>query len=301
VTPPGSWQPVPARDPSPASPASAPAPRQPTPELPTNGVIPRADPTCIFCDRPVGSTGYAWPDWLCDFLTEHQSDWDLDREEPGSGSPIIDQVASEIDQTVTCVCDHCNENWIARLEEGVSEFVKPMIMGETTPLPAARRKLLARWAAKNAVIMENTFGDFVRTPHGASEQLRKTSVHAGTQVLVGRYDGDRQLLNRARVLFRKDASNDHYVTYTTLIVGRLLIQVLADPWNETPPEVPETAARRFISLVGNRSRNVAWPPEISSGDAFFEAVRRGPDVEPRGRNRLMKSRAATPMDRARQS
>ena len=299
MPPPGSWQPVPARDPSPA--AGAPAPRPPASAAPPNGVVPRAEPTCAFCERPSGSAGYAWPDWLCDFLTEHQSDWDLDREEPGSGLLIIDQVASEIDQTVTCVCDHCNENWIARLEEGVSEFVKSMIMGEATPLPAARRKLLARWAAKNAIVMEHTFGDGVRTPHAASEPLRKTSVHAGTQVLIGKYDGRQQLLNRARVLFRKDTSNDLYVTYTTMIVGKLLIQVLADPWNDTPPEVPGTAAPRFIPLVGNRSRNVEWPPEIASGDAFFEAVRRGPNVEPRGRNRLMKSRAATPMDRARQA
>lgn len=289
MTPRGSWQPVPARE------SAAP------PSPPPNGVIARAEPTCIFCDRPAGTPGYAWPDWLCDFLTEHQSDWDLDRAEPGSGLQIIDQVATEIDQTITCVCDKCNEGWIARLEEAVSAFVKPMILGETTPLPAAHRRLLARWAAKNAIVMEHTFGGSLHTPHFASEQLRKPTAHAGTQVLIGTYDGKQQLLNRARVLFRKDTGDDHYVTYTTMIAGKLLVQVLADPWSETPPAVPASAARRFVPLVGNKSRKVEWPPELASGDAFFEAVRRGPNVESRSRTRLTRPRATTPMDPATQS
>ena len=200
----------------------------------------------------------------------------MQRTEPGSELTIFEQVGREIDQTSTSVCKTCNSGWIQRLEVNVSPFLKPMILGEPTPLPSARRKLLARWAAKTAVVMEGTFPEAVRTPRAAAEYLRLTGVHAGTQVLVGHYEGDAQILNRARVLFRKTSGEDHYRSFTTLIIGKLAVQVLADPWSDGVPDVPEKVQRRFIPLVSANARKVDWPPELTIGDAFFDNVRHGP-------------------------
>ena len=96
---------------------------------------------------------------------------------------------AEIDKTVTCVCTTCWNGWIARLEENVSPLLRSMIAGEPTPLPPARRKMLARWAAKTAIVMECASRTWVRTPRFACEHIRKVGVHPGTQVLIGRYDG----------------------------------------------------------------------------------------------------------------
>jgi hypothetical protein len=158
----------------------------------------------------------------------------------------------------------------------VSPFLKPMILGEPTPLPSARRKLLARWAAKTAVVMEGTFPEAVRTPRVVAEYLRMTGVPGGTQVLVGRYDGGSQILNRARVLFRKTDAEDHFRSFTTLIIGKLAVQVLADPWSDGVPDVPEKVQRRFVPLVSTVAGKVDWPPELSIGDSFFDNVRHGP-------------------------
>ena len=289
--PPSSWQPVKARERSPHDdePEVVDGPAVPTPAEPgapvvleaatpppTNGGMESVEATCTFCGRPIASLEYAWPDWLCDFLTEHQHDWDTQHTEPGSGLTIVEQVGREIDQTSSSVCETCNTGWIQRLEANVSPFLKPMILGEPTPLPSARRKLLARWAAKTAVIMEGTFPEAVRTPRAAADYLRLTGVHAGTQVLVGHYDGTAQILNRARVLFRKTTGEDHYRSFTTLIIGKLAVQVLADPWSEGVPDVPEKVQRRFIPLLDGNTRKVEWPPELAIGDSFFDTVRQGP-------------------------
>jgi hypothetical protein len=279
--------------PSPVSPKPTPAPTPPPMEPvrlesitppPSNGDAAPASPTCAFCGRPIEALEYAWPDWLCELLTDHQKDWDVQRTEPGSALTIFEQVGREIDQTSTSVCETCNSGWIQRLEVNVSPFLKPMILGEPTPLPSARRKLLARWAAKTAVVMEGTFPEAVRTPREAAEYLRMTGVHAGTQVLVGRYEGESQVLNRARVLFRKTSGEDHYRSFTTLLIGKLAVQVLADPWSAGVPDVPDKVQRRFIPLVSTNARKVDWPPELTIGDAFFDSVRHGPrhDAAPAG-------------------
>lgn len=304
--PPGAWQRVKARDrllhdaePEPArapdpEPNGEPEIREPeivgpdstepvvvadTAPPHDNHDVPPALPVCTFCGRTIESVQYAWPDWLCEFLTEHQHDWNVHRTEPGSDLTLFEQVGQEIDEYSTSVCGTCNSGWIQRLEVNVSPFLRPMILGEPTPLPSARRKLLARWAAKTAVVMEGTFPEAVRTPRPVADYLRLTGVPGGTQVLVGRYEGDAQLLNRARVLFRKTTGVDQYRSFTTLIIGKLAVQVLADPWIDRVPDVPEKVQRRFIPLASTNAGKTDWPPELSIGDAFFDNVRQGPQPD----------------------
>ena len=107
-----------------------------------------------------------------------------------------------------------------------------------------------------------------------------TGVHAGTQVLVGHYEGDAQILNRARVLFRKTDGEEHFRSFTTLIIGKVAVQVLADPWSDGVPDVPEKVQRRFVPLVSSLAGNADWPPELSIGDSFFDNVRHGPPSNP---------------------
>ena len=106
MTPPGSWQPVkarerPARDADAESvsierdlepePIPAPTPPEPTEPVVSESITPPPakgetgpdSPTCAFCGRPIEALEYAWPDWVCDFLTGHQKNWDVQRTEPG--------------------------------------------------------------------------------------------------------------------------------------------------------------------------------------------------------------------------
>ena len=68
---------------------------------------------------------------------------------------VLERMEKEIDKTVTCVCETCWNGWIMRLEDnasGVAAFDDRR--ASPPPLPPARRKMLARWAAKTAIVME---------------------------------------------------------------------------------------------------------------------------------------------------
>ena len=108
-------------------------------------------PSCIFCDRPSGTIEYAWPEWLCRALTDQMA---MAANVGVSDPDILARVRREVDQTVRSVCDTCSQGWMQRLEDNVSPFLQSMIVGEVTPLPPVRRRVLARWAAKTAVVME---------------------------------------------------------------------------------------------------------------------------------------------------
>ena len=221
---------------------------------------------CIFCGRPSGQVAYAWPDWLCRFLAEQPALWDRGSE-PVIDLEIMHRMDQEADRVVDCVCQNCVHGWIQRLDDKVREFFEPMIAGEPTPLPSARRRLLARWAAKTALVLEWTTGGAPRTPRDELEHLRKGTVHPGTQVFAGRYDGHRHMLSGALSVGTHDVDGEPTPVFqTSLLVGRVLLRVVADPAHERPPEPGDHTPGSLIALVGNRRRNVEWPPAAAIGD-----------------------------------
>jgi hypothetical protein len=157
-----------------------------------------------------------------------------------------------------------------------------MIVGDPTPLPQVRRRLLARWAAKTAAVMECADESPIRTPRFATEYLRRIGVHPGTQVLVGRYDGEQQILSHERDLFsRLIAGKKQYLSQSSFVIGKALIQVFSDPWRESTPELADDAAQSLIALVPSHARTADWPPPVAIDDAGYDIVRHGPVDEER--------------------
>jgi hypothetical protein len=251
------------------------APQVESPSRPARPMRPHV-PVCIFCDRPSGTVEYAWPEWLCRFLTDQLIVWSKDHAMDGA---MIERTRTEVDQTVRTVCTSCSRGWMQRLEDNVGPFLQSMIVGDPTPLPQVRRRLLARWAAKTAVVMECADESAVRTPRFASEYLRRIGVHPGTQVLVGKYDGASQMLTHERDLYsRLIDGKKHYLSQSTFVIGKTLIQVFSDPWRNSTPELAENAAQPLIPLVPSHGRKVDWPPGIAIDDAGYDIVRHG-DVD----------------------
>lgn len=258
--------------PAPASLAASPrveaAPTHSTRRAPTRVQI------CVFCDRPSASIEYAWPEWLCRFLTDQLIVWSR---EHAIDPAVLERTRTEVDQTVRNVCGNCSRGWMQRLEDNVSPFLESMIKGDPTPLSQVRRRLLARWAAKTAVVMEFADDSEVRTPRFASEYLRRIGVHPGTQVLVGKYRGDQQILTHERDVFsRLIDGQKHYFSQSSFVIGKTLIQVFSDPWRNSTPELAESAAQPLISLVPSHDRKSDWPPPIAIDDAGYDIVRHGP-------------------------
>src|SRR5579864_6018105 len=141
---------------------------------------------CIFCGRQTRSVEYLWPEWLCQLFTDQLDVW---TKAHGSDDTVTQRLRSEIDQTVDCVCDTCRHSWMQRLDNDVRTILTAMIVGDATTLTPEHQRLLARWAAKTAVLMELAYESPNRTPPFVCEHLRRAELHPGTQVLIGKYEG----------------------------------------------------------------------------------------------------------------
>jgi hypothetical protein len=237
-----------------------------------------AAPTCIFCDNPGGTVEYAWPEWLCRFLTEWSDGWN---EQRGFDVAVIERLRCEVGLEIDGVCAGCSRGWMQRLDDKVSPFLKSMIAGDPTPLSPARQTLLARWAAKTAAVMERGCDSPIRTPRFGCEHVRRVGVHPGTQVLIGRYDGDLQVFTHERDLFTRTINGArHYLSQSTFVMGHVLIQVFADPYRNSVPELADDAGDQLFALVPARDQTLNWPPEFSIDDADYDLVRHGPSSAP---------------------
>lgn len=240
-------------------------------ELPTDQTC--AVATCIFCARPAGPVEYAWPEWLCRHFAERLAAGNIDR---GADDLFVARMRSEVDQTIDCVCPTCVHGWIQNLDDEVLAFLPKMIEGNETRLSPRKQGLLARWAARTAVIMEYADDGPPQIPRAASQVLRRVGVHAGTQVLLGRYDGHVRLLTHDRDVFRRTVDDvECCVPQATFVIGNVFLQVLTDPWRDNSPSPIENTSRMLTPLVPVHHRKIDWPPPESIDDSLYDGVRYG--------------------------
>jgi len=240
-------------------------------ELPTDQTYAMA--TCIFCESPAGQVEYVWPEWLCRPFTDRVAAGRIDG---STDSMLVSRMRSEVDQTIDCVCPTCVHGWMQDLDDDVLAFLPKMVEGNETHLSPRNQGLLARWAARTAAIMEYADENRHRIPRAACEHLRRVGVHAGTQVLLGRYDGHALLLSHQRDLFRHTVgAADYYAPQTTFVIGKVFMQVLTDPWRDNPPTPVEDTTPLLIPLVPVHRRKIDWPPTTSIDDSLYDLVRQG--------------------------
>jgi hypothetical protein len=236
----------------------------------------RAAPTCMFCDRPSGSVAYAWPEWICRLLIKQQGVANIGADEAGPDPAIVERMEREVDSTVTRVCDVCQNGWIQRLEDDVMPFLEPMISGQPITLSHEHQWLLARWSAKTAMVLECTLDTPIRTPRIACEQVRTVGAHSGTQVLIGRYAGDGQVLTYERDLFSRTVDGEQrYFPQASLVIGKVIIQVFAGPWRTGTTDLLQPTSAPLIPLVGGSGEQIQWPPHHCVDDPRYELARFG--------------------------
>jgi hypothetical protein len=68
----------------------------------------------MFCERPSRDVTYAWPDWLCRVIAEHQGLRWSETGERVLDLVIIERAEIEADKTVTRLCETCRQGWIQR-------------------------------------------------------------------------------------------------------------------------------------------------------------------------------------------
>jgi hypothetical protein len=194
----------------------------------------------------------------------------------GTGNSFVNRLRREVDQTADGVCHSCAHGWMQILDDDVIAFLPAMIAGDETRLSSRQQDLLAHWAAKTAAVVESLSPDPAPELRAAYSGLRNGDLHPGTQVLVGRYNGDARLLTRDRDVFRRTLDGaDRRVPQSTFVIGKVLMQVFTDPWLNRAPESCEDTSPLLIALIPRRRRRVNWPPAVPIDDTLYDLARRG--------------------------
>ncbi len=254
---------------APAAPRVAPTPKVDVSAAPAEmaGVL----PSCIFCDQPIGTVTYFWPEWLCRLFADQLT---ISNTELGFDD-VVENLRREVDQTVDCICESCSDGWLQRLDDEVSPFLTTMIVGNEKRLSPRQQGALARWAAKTAAVAQYVHDDAVPTPRVACEYLRRAGLHAGTQILVGRYDGKARLTYERDLFSRTIDGTEHYLSQSTFVIGKVLFQVIVDARQHGTPQLTPDATDLLLALVPSNDRKIDWPPGISIDDANEDLVRHG--------------------------
>ena len=115
--------------------------------------------TCAWCGGSPVTREHLLPHWLGKVLQDWSpSDDGYDfayvySTEAGEGTPRT-YVVGRPEIVVKAVCEDCNGGWMSQLEREVIPFLGPMVRGEEVHLDVAAQVVLARWAAKVAVLLD---------------------------------------------------------------------------------------------------------------------------------------------------
>jgi hypothetical protein len=120
----------------------------------------KVDQGCAWCGETPLTREHLLPQWVVELLlSTFPSDEGFDQAyvfatASGEGKPR----AYTVDKptlVVKAVCESCNSGWMAALEGEVAPILGPLVCGEYTEISQADQIILARWAAKVAVLMEH--------------------------------------------------------------------------------------------------------------------------------------------------
>lgn len=96
-----------------------------------------------------------------------------------------------IDITVDTVCGDCNHHWMSDLESHASPIVGPMLKGGTQGLSVEQQALVATWATKTAMTLDQSYtpSERVFTPEQCKWPMQHKLPLPGVIVQLGRYVG----------------------------------------------------------------------------------------------------------------
>jgi hypothetical protein len=233
------------------------------------------DRYCVFCHKPIAPdapTEHVIPKWVGNAYPDA-----MFTTKGPNGRKITAKV---IEITVDTVCRACNHGWMSDLEASCAPMLKPMLKGQTQGLSLAKQTLLAQWATKTAMTLDQTVPTDMRvfSPDECKQLMDRQLPPPGTGVQLARYAGSG--------VFLTFGHNDLYRA------------AILDPVNPGPPDGHRTAIRidqlilevnvtsdanldlRSVATDGQpvtdilqpiwpASAPVAWPARIAMGDATW--------------------------------
>jgi hypothetical protein len=224
---------------------------------------------CIFCGGEIEASAppeHVIPQWISRaypnamFTTKHRD-----------GRVITSKV---LEITVETVCKTCNHHWMSDLETWASPMLKPMLKGGTQGLSVQQQVLIAQWATKTAMTLDQTFPvieERIFTAAECRQLMDRKLPPLGVGVRLGRYVGGGIFLDFGHNdLYRavpEDSRRDRPDGYRTAMrIDQLVVEVNVTSDAHLDLRVAQIDVRDLLLLIWPVSAPLAWPPRIAMTD-----------------------------------
>lgn len=230
---------------------------------------------CIFCDAEIEASAppeHVIPQWICRaypnamFTTKH-----LD------GRTITSKV---LEITVETVCKDCNHHWMSDLETQASPMLKPMLKGGTQGLSIEQQVLIAQWATKTAMTLDQTFPvvrERIFTAEQCKQLMERKLPPPGVGVQLGRYVGGGIFLDFGhndlyRTVPPKDPGRDRPDGYRTAMrIDQLVVEVNVTGDANLDLRLVQTDIGNMLLSIWPCVGPLAFPPNIGMSDGTWES------------------------------
>lgn len=190
--------------------------------------------TCIFCGAGKLSREHVLPEWLQRLDLEQRPSYHMldryaveDVSYRGTDRGKLHRPGNLLSQRLRCVCEPCNNEWMARTQDAAIPVLTPLILEGPTELSEDARWIVARWAAMTACVIEIEDLDTAMASQEARSKIKDGEWPNGWAVgIVGRAENPRRVdtFHRAFGVVRDGNSVPGTGSHLTLIVlGKLAI------------------------------------------------------------------------------
>jgi hypothetical protein len=228
---------------------------------------------CSFCHEAIPKSvppEHVIPKWVA-------------REYPGAtfssrrrdGTIIRSKKAIEI--TTDAVCPECNHHWMSDLETWASPLLKPMLKGGTQGLSVEQQVLIAQWATKTAMTLEQTYPveERIFSPAQCKHLMDSKLPPPGFGVQLARYVGNgdflamghNDLYRRAIPVGTRPGPPDGH--RTAIRIDQLVFEVNVTSDAHLDLRAAQIDVRDLILRIWPSVSPIAWPPRVVMSDATW--------------------------------
>lgn len=228
---------------------------------------------CGFCWGFGVSKEHLWPEWILRIILETRGEQGkkhiVEHERHGNTTRFE---SMKLETKIGMPCEDCNNGWMSDLETSVKPFMGGMVFpGELTLLNQDRRRLLARWAVKTAMVSEffKPDGRFYFTSDERRAFMASSQPPNDVWVWIGKYDATQPMhLSQDRKI--NNATDAVHFYSLTLTANFFAVQIVASrqsgPIRKVPvAEMPADALIRIWPANENPELLIEWPPRLMMG------------------------------------
>lgn len=214
---------------------------------------------CIFCAKSKPTREHVIPAWLSDVLPGDGEFNFTRQQEDGS---VSSWSTSALNLTVKRVCGPCNHGWMSQLESRAKPLLTPLIHGQAGTFGRHEQTLMATWATKMAIVVEQTRSGRPMIPTEYRRHVyERQEPPPGTHVWMARYGGARTVWFDRFDGNLDSSQKSGRIHALTLSLGQLVLQ-LYSLLIDKPEEIVIEKATPLPELWPNQLHRAVWPPPI---------------------------------------